>query len=131
MATIDEKVEEVRVLLENSPGMSLRKVGMASNISLGSAHTIARSLLNLYPYKIKILHKLKPQDFEKRLKFANWFLSNDSIEDYFIASDEAYFHLDGTVNNYNFRIWSSTPPDYIVEKEVFPKKVLVWCGISK
>jgi hypothetical protein len=49
-------------------------------------------MLNLYPYKSKILHELKDKDFAKRVNFAKWFLSKDLIDDYFIASDEAYFH---------------------------------------
>ena len=46
-ATNDEKVEEVRLLLENNAGMSLRRNHLATGISLGSVHTIATKILNL------------------------------------------------------------------------------------
>ena len=39
-------------------------------------------MLNLYPYKSKILHELKDKDFAKRVNFAKWFLSKDLIADY-------------------------------------------------
>lgn len=129
-AITDEKVEEVRVLLENNPGMSLRRVDLASGISVGSAHSIATSVLNLYPYRIQIRHHLKSTDFDKRIKFAEWFLKVPTTAHFFIATDEAYFHLDGNVNNYNFRIWSQNNPNFEVEKQLKPPKVHVWCVIS-
>lgn len=127
----EEKIEEVRVLLENNPGMSLRRTAIQTGVSVGRAHFIAKTMLNLYPYKIKILQELKDKDFAKRVNFAKWFLSKDLIADYFIASDEAYFHLDGTVNNHNFRIWSQSNPCFVAEKQLYPAKVSVWCAISK
>lgn len=129
-ATTDEKIEEVRLLLQDSPGMSLTRVHLATGISVGSAHSIATDILNLYPYRIKILHELKPTDFDRRIKFAQWFLSNPTVTHFFTASDEAYFHLDGNVNNYNFRIWSESNPNFVVEKQRKPAQVLVWCAMS-
>lgn len=128
--TTDEKVEEVRVLLENNPGMSIERAHLATGISVGSVHSIATSVLNLYPYRIKILHQLKSTDFGKRIEFAEWFLENPSRAHFFTATDEAYFHLDGNVNNYNFRIWSQSNPNFVVEKQLKPPKVHVWCSIS-
>jgi hypothetical protein len=100
----DATVEEYRILLENNPGMSLRRTALATGISLGSAHTVARDILNFYPYRIQLLHELKPPDYSRRKKFAEWFRDTPLVDQFFTASDEAYFHLDGNVNNYNFRI---------------------------
>jgi len=130
-ATTDEKMEEIRLLLQDSPGMSIKRVHLANGISVGSVHSIAAGILNLYPYRIKILHQLKSPDFGKRKKFAEWFLSSPTISHFFIVSNEAYFHLDGSVNNYNFRIWSESNRNHVVEKQFNPAKVLVWCSISK
>ena len=105
-ATKDEKIEEIRLLIQDSPGISIMRVHFATGISVGSVHSIATGILNFYPYRIKILHQLKPPDFGRRKKIAESFLSSPTIAHYFISSDEAYFHLDGTVNNYNFSIWS-------------------------
>ena len=45
-----------------------------------------------------------------------------------ILSDEAHFHLDGFVNRQNCRIWGSENPHVIVEKQMYPQRVTVWCG---
>ncbi|EFN79524.1 hypothetical protein EAI_06736, partial [Harpegnathos saltator] len=45
-----------------------------------------------------------------------------------IFSDEAHFHLDGLVNRQNCRIWGSENPRVIVEKQMHPQRVTVWCG---
>lgn len=129
-ATTDEIVEECRLLLENNPGMSLRRTHLATGISLGSAHTIARAILNLYPYRIQLLHHLKQPDYKRRKEFCQWFVDRPLVEQFFTASDEAYFHIDGNVNNYNFRIWNQNNPNFVVEKELNPDKCLVWCSIS-
>ena len=86
--------------------------------------------LNLYQYKIHFIHALQPGDPERRIQFANWFLSTPGIEKIFIASDEAYFDLNGAVNNYNFRIWSESDPYFILQQLLNPPKLLVWCAVS-
>ena len=49
---------------------------------------------------------------------------------FFTPSDKTYFHLDGNVNNYNFRIWNESNPNYVVQKQLKSAQVLVWCAIS-
>ena len=109
----DEKVEEVRLFLDNNAGMSLRRTHLATGISLASVHTIATKILDLYPYSIKTLHEFKPTNFEKGKIFANLFLDTRYVTRFYSASDEAYHHKDGNVNNYNFRIWSHKNPNII------------------
>ena len=43
-------------------------------------------------------------------------------------SDDAHFHLDGFVNRQNCRICGSENPHVIVEKQIQPQHVTVWCG---
>ncbi|KYN36525.1 hypothetical protein ALC56_09120 [Trachymyrmex septentrionalis] len=45
-----------------------------------------------------------------------------------ILSDEAHFHLDGFVNRQNCRFWGTENPHVIVEKQMHPQRVTVWCG---
>ncbi|EFN78033.1 hypothetical protein EAI_06421, partial [Harpegnathos saltator] len=48
-----------------------------------------------------------------------------------IFSDEAHFHLDGLVNGrQNCRIWGAENPRAIVEKQMHPQRVTVWCGLK-
>ena len=84
--------------------MWLRRSHLATGVSVGSAHSIVTSVFNLYPYSIQIRHHLKWTDFNKRIKLAEWFLEDPIIARFFTPTDEAYFNLDGNVNNYKFRI---------------------------
>lgn len=45
-----------------------------------------------------------------------------------ILSDEAHFHLDDLFNRKNCRIWSSESLRVLVEKQMHPQRVNVWCG---
>ena len=54
----------------------------------------------------------------------------ESFEIIFFASDEAYFHLNGAVNNHNCRVWSDSGPDFVLEQSKHPEKILVWCAVS-
>jgi hypothetical protein len=120
----------VRVLLKNNPDMWLRRCHLATGVSVGSAHSIATSVLKLYPYSIKLHHLLKWTEFDKRIKLAERFLEDPIIARFFIPTHEAYFHLDGNVNNYNFRILSQSNPNVVVKKQLKLPKVHVWCRIS-
>ena len=48
-----------------------------------------------------------------------------------IFSDEAHFHLSGTINKQNFRYWSHNNPHEIQEHPLHSPYVTVWCAISK
>ena len=128
--TTDEKVEEICTLMKDNLGMSVRRTASIAKVSPSTVQKIARSILQLYPYKIKILHELKPLDYGKRIQFATWFLSDSFIATKFIATDEAYFHLNGAVNNHNCRIWSDSDPNIIIQQPLKPEKVLVWCAVT-
>jgi hypothetical protein len=45
--------------------------------------------------------------------------------------DEAYFHLDGFVNNQNRRCWASENPHRVMEMTLHPAKCTILCAISK
>jgi hypothetical protein len=81
--------------------MSIRRTSASAKVSYGTVYRKARSVLNLHPYKIKILHQLKPPDYEKRKAFANWFLSIEWLKKIIFSSQVAYFCLNGAVNNHN------------------------------
>ncbi len=56
-------------------------------------------------------------------------MSIDGLEKIFFASNEAYFHLNGAVNNHNCRVWSDSEPDFVLEQPLYPEKVFVWCSV--
>ena len=43
--------------------------------------------------------------------------------------DEAYFHLNGTVNKQNFRNWSAAIPHELHQTPLYDPKVTIWCAV--
>lgn len=129
-ARTEENIKRVEMMLKNKPAISIPRVALSLNLSKTSVYRIANQDLNLFPYKIHLVHELQPGDPERRIMFANWFLSIPGIEKIFYGSDEAYFHLNGAVNNHNFRIWSDSNPHLVQEQPLKPDKILVWCAVS-
>jgi hypothetical protein len=72
--------------------------------------------LKLHAYKVQIIQQLKPDNHPKREKFANDILNLiDEDNDFFqrvCFSDEAMFHVSGTVSRHNIRIWGSENPRF-------------------
>ena len=67
-------------------------------------HRITTKDLNYHSYKLKQSDRLKPEDYPRRVRFANHILtlSNRQLAN-FAYSDEATFSLDGEVNTQNVR----------------------------
>ena len=49
----------------------------------------------------------------------------------FFCSDEAHFHLSGTVNKQYFRYWATNNPRQLHERPLHSPKVTVWCAVSQ
>ena len=49
----------------------------------------------------------------------------------FFCSDEAHFHLSGTVNKQNFRYWAANNPRQLHKRPLHSPKVTVWCSVSQ
>jgi hypothetical protein len=47
-----------------------------------------------------------------------------------MMSDEAHYHLTGSVNNQNCRYWSDRHPRELVQKPLHSSKVTVWCAVA-
>ena len=47
-----------------------------------------------------------------------------------LFSDEAHFHLHGTVNRHNYRYWSQSNPGWYQEEPLHSPRVTVWAAIS-
>jgi hypothetical protein len=75
---------------------------------------VLHNRLKLHAYKVQIILKLKPDDRPKRERFANDILNLiDEYNDFLqrvCFSDEVTFHISGTVNKHNLRIWGSEKP---------------------
>ncbi|KAJ8952257.1 hypothetical protein NQ318_007416 [Aromia moschata] len=73
--------------------ITVRRSYINSVIHRNMPHNSKRSTLMLAPYKIKVVHELRPLNFGRR-QWTVVFLNNDDIL-YNLFSDEASFQLSG------------------------------------
>jgi hypothetical protein len=129
----DEKLEDIRALLEISPRKSLRWFSQKTGVSIGCASK-ATKLTKFRPYRIRVVHAFKPVDAPQRIRFCNWMLKNmhDGLVDpqLLFITDEAYFHLSGYVNSQSTRIWSDDNPHEVQQILLLDIKIGVWCAVS-
>ena len=91
--------------------------------------------LKFHPYKIKLVHELLEDDYDRRLEFCETMMAKIDANGYFlnriVFSDEATFELNGNVNRHNFRYWSDNNPQWMSDTRStqYPEKLNVWAGI--
>ena len=129
------KREAAKIQLKNMvsefSSLSIRKASSALGVSPTLVYHILHDDLHQKPYKFHQWHKLEDTDYEKRLKFAHWFLKIPAaVKMHLFCTDEAYFYLTLPLNNQNNWSWSESQPTKCVEKLLYDKKVLIWCPIS-
>ena len=129
-----DNIEDVGNRMLQSPSKSIRRLSQQTGISRTTCQVILKKDLKLTPYKISVVHQLKPADAPARIAYCNWF--QNEVESglldpglYFIT-DEAWFHLSGYVNSQNNRYWSSDNPHEFQEQPLHDQKIGVWCAIS-
>jgi hypothetical protein len=129
----EEKLEQIKQSFERSPRKSLRRRGQGNDISKTSCGRAAKKL-KLHPYRVSVIHELKPADYNKRVKYCEWFLKfieNDSVLNYTFFTDEAWFHLSGYINSQNTRVWATKNLHEFLESPLHSLKIGVWCAISR
>lgn len=126
-------VEQIRNTVEEEPTVSVRRLAQRFDVSVGSCHKILATDLHMHPYKMQVYQELLPPDYEKRVRYCQWFQENvnDDVLNTTFFSDEAWFHLTGYVNSQNMRMWSSQNPHYFRETGLHPIKIGVWIAVSR
>jgi hypothetical protein len=121
--------KELTDLIHRLPKLSIRKAACAVGMNRESVRIFLKEDLHLKPYKEHEYHQLLPDDYEKRVEFANWVVSlpkEDLLA--FIMSDEAWFYLTMPINKQNDRYWSlSKPLEYIERPVNIDEKILKSC----
>jgi hypothetical protein len=81
-----------------------------------------------------LLKNYKPDDSVKRATFCDELAERISIEGDFLPNvifiDDATFHLSGTVNHHNVRVWGLENPREITEPARGSPEVNVFCTLS-
>lgn len=128
-----ENIDRVAAAVAEHPRRSVRKHAASLNLHRSSVHRILALDLKLHPFKIQIVQKIKPEDYNKRKIYCQKMLeifSEENGMDNVYFSDESHFHLEGYVNRQNCRYWSSSNPKQKHQKALHSPKVTVWCAIS-
>lgn len=115
------------------PTLSTRKLAAITNLSRWTIRKILKKF-KFHPYKIKLLHELNEDDYDRRLEFCENISQRITDSRHFLYnicfSDESSFFLNGTVNRHNCRFWSDENPHVFHEVHTqTPQKLNVWAGI--
>jgi transposase len=127
-------VEEVIKAFTDAPNSSIRSV--SRNVEMPSKSSIQRILKDakFHPYRLQLCQKLRPQDWQRRVDHALTQLARMTVDLSFLQnlqfSDEAHFHLDGTVNRQNFRYWHTSNPFFYAEQPLHSPRITVWAAIG-
>ncbi len=102
------------------------------DLSVGTTHTIARSVLKLYPYRLILVQKLSEYDKIVRVEACRRLLQVLTNYKLVVYSDECTFFTDGRVNRWNCRIWDWVrPEDFCAETSQSTATVTVWAGMTQ
>lgn len=129
----DEKKLDVLLEIEENPHKTTRELAADNDVSKSSILRVLHKE-KYHPYKVQLVQELNEDDPDRRQEFCELMMDRMNADLQFINkivfSDEATFHLNGTVNKQNCRYWSRENPHWMCEAHTqYPKKVNVWAGI--
>lgn len=120
-----ENIECVRTSIFQSPKRSARKHASALALSNRTVRRILHEDLHFHPYKMVIAQELSQRDWQNRLQAYETLIQNLPQDACVLFSDEAHFHISGSVNKQNMRYWSAENPNVIYERPLHSDKVTV------
>ena len=128
-----EKVGRVREAVVRSPTRSARRHAVELGMSESTLRRILHKDLGFHPYKMMIIQTLNKGDYQQCSAFAELMLEiiEENEDAIIMMSDEAHFHLNGSVNKQNFRYWAPQIPHEVHERPLHSLKVTVWCAVDK
>ncbi|KAL4142309.1 hypothetical protein QTP88_004793 [Uroleucon formosanum] len=128
-ATTPDNVARVSASIQQSPRRSAHAAAL--ELSDRSVRRILHTHIHMHPYKMMITQELSARDFETRRAVCEDILQNIPVGAVLISSDEAHFHLSGTVNKQNFRYWATENPQEIHQRPLHSPYVTVWCAVAE
>ncbi|PNF26248.1 hypothetical protein B7P43_G02693 [Cryptotermes secundus] len=130
----EEQVARIRAAFERSPRKSTNRASRELAIPQSTVWRVLTVRLHFKPYRLQLVQALTNDDKRKLMEFCDSMLEMMEDETFIsrlIFSDEASFHLSGTVNCHNMRIWGTEHPHETVEHERDSPKVNVFCAVSQ
>lgn len=143
-----EAIEDVREAFTANPHLSTRRNPFVSTgdtdseeddhgtvrMSQRSLQRILKEDLQMRPYHLQMAHALEETDYAARIEFARTEL--DRLDEdanrlnNLLFTDEAHFHLDGSVNRQDWIMWADENPHWFDVRRLHPQKLTVWMGIG-
>lgn len=129
----EDRDRTVLQAVRENPSAGVRRIGEQSNIPKSTVHKILKE--NKYhPYKPIIVQGLIDNDFERRMRFCDWYIQKCENELEFpnlvIWSDETQFTNCGVFNKHNHHYWSIENPRLLEQRRLQRRFGFnVWCGI--
>ena len=129
----DEKKNEVILAFENDPCVSQRQVSRQCGISLGSVNNILKEE-GLRPWKFTSVQELQTDDKPKRVEFCRTILERQQLDPDFVRSicfsDEATFHVNGSVTRHNSFVYSYENPHALSVQPMRSPSIMCWSMVS-
>lgn len=131
---LDDNVKlDVLLNYNENPHLPTSQVALNLDISKSSVKNILKNA-KYHPYKIRLIHELNEDDYDRRLQFCENMQERCNEDPFFcrniLFSDEATFFLNGSVNRQNCRYWSKENTHWAqVTHTQYPEKINVWAGI--
>lgn len=131
----EENKERLMETLLSSPEKSKSARRLSSHLHI-SDRTVRRMLkeLKLRPYHPRLINSLMEDDPDRRLQFAEMWLAKleaePELEQNVLWTDEAKFHLSGSVNRHNCVYWRHDNPNVVLPYDDKSPGVMVWGGVT-
>ena len=119
-----QNIEAMRQSVLRSPRQSARKHASALGLSARSVRRILHEELQFHLYKLAMVQELNPRDFIARENACEALLglADDTLV---FFSEEAHFHLLGSVNKQNMRYWSPENPRELHQRPLYVLRVTI------
>ncbi|GBN95900.1 hypothetical protein AVEN_221010-1 [Araneus ventricosus] len=136
-AIASTSVEDVATALQEASSSTLgtrsaRGLTRTLDMPVSTVRKILRNILQCYPFKITHVQELVPSDMPKREVLDLQFLARMKVDNAgpwkILWTDEAHFHLQGSVNTQNCGIWAKKNPFQMQPLPLHSQKIIVWCG---
>ncbi|PNF26251.1 hypothetical protein B7P43_G02649 [Cryptotermes secundus] len=114
-----------------SPKKSTTHASVELQVPQKTVRNILRIRLRMFPYRLQLLQNLTENDKILRHSFCMFIQQRNEASNDFFFGDESTFHISGTVNKHNVRIWGTEKPRAVVERVRDSPKVNVCCAASR
>lgn len=120
--------DAIHGILESNSKLSCRCITVMLEITASTENWVLKEAAWLY--KVSVLRELTDDDLTQHVKFCrpeqHWIAA---VLEFLPFTDEAAFHLEGSLNVQNTCMWSRQISRHVMTQPMHPLGVTLWCGI--